>query len=379
MNAALAFAEASSLPIIPVTLCFDEDRQRWRKQPRVEWDLASTDRATIERWWRTWPDALPGIPLRLTDLCVVDADGAEGVAAVTGIGPLGPHSRISTPSGGVHLVFAQPDPPVTKHQWCEGVEVLGTSALLTCYDPEELAWPDAGYRTKLRAPLPEMFRKAREVGSEQIRYHRIKRSAPRRVDAEAVEVASLTAALWEMDACDWRGDYDGWFHLAVACQAVGISKTEWMRWSLTDPVYAADGRAIERIWDSAKPRHGGAFFAALAERGIRINKAAPLYPKVPNLHRPVPNLHRPSQPTRNLNNRTTSLCDWLNRQPSERALFKVGCAFAEIVSEGLLKPSQAVKLLEGNCWKLRKALGPEQFQITVARAFRHVEEKVLSE
>jgi hypothetical protein len=58
-------------PIVPVTLWFDEDRQQWRKQPRVAWDLATTDEATIEGWWQIWPDALPGIPLRLTNLCVL--------------------------------------------------------------------------------------------------------------------------------------------------------------------------------------------------------------------------------------------------------------------------------------------------------------------
>jgi putative DNA primase/helicase len=128
---ALDFAEAS-IPIIPVTLhCEDK---RWRKLPMALWSLATTSAATIEGWWQRWPDALPGIPLSRMGWAVVDADrrdGVDGVAAVTALGPLGPHSKVATRSGGLHLVFAQPEPPIAKLRWCEGVEVLGTSCLLT--------------------------------------------------------------------------------------------------------------------------------------------------------------------------------------------------------------------------------------------------------
>jgi hypothetical protein len=95
---ALAFGEAS-LPIIPVTLRFDETRSKWIKQPCVSWELATTDAATLDGWWRRWPEALPGIPLRAVGWVVVDAEGEEGTAEVTGIGPLGPHSRIVIGSG----------------------------------------------------------------------------------------------------------------------------------------------------------------------------------------------------------------------------------------------------------------------------------------
>src|SRR6516162_1592416 len=131
------------------------------------WDLATTNEITIRSWWSDWPDALPGIPLARMNWAVVDADrreGVDGVAQVTGLGPLGPHSRIATPSGGLHLVFAQPDPPISKLNWCEGVEILGTSCLLTCYDLDELRFPHVAPR----AVLSEMFRRPKAVERKSV-------------------------------------------------------------------------------------------------------------------------------------------------------------------------------------------------------------------
>jgi hypothetical protein len=372
--------EVTQTPIIPVTLHFDETRQRGRKQPRVEWDRATTDEAAIAEWWRVWPDALPGIPLRMTNLCVVDADSAEGVAEVTALRMLGPHSKVATANGGLHMVFAQPAEPIGKFVWSPGIEVLGTSALLTCYDLEALRFPYVAPR----AVLPEMFwkpkaecgwkvedgfmvegRKSGSVSEAPTRYPRIKR----REERDATHLADLTAALWEMDPVDWRGDYDGWFGLLVACQAAGISKREWLKWCASDPVYAADGGAVERMWDAAKPRHAGALYKALSERGIRIGNERSLYSEVPR---------RPT-PTRNLQDRTRYHIAYFNRSPSEQRLFDVACSFAEMVAEGRLKIGMAQKLLWNNLTRFRKSIGDDEFQRTIANAFRHVEEKMLSE
>jgi hypothetical protein len=72
-----------------------------------------------------------------------------------------------------------------------------------------------------------------------------------------VDVADATAALWEMDPCDWRGDYYGWFALMTGAKFVGISPREFVRWSVGDPHYAADARQIARMWEACEPRHGG--------------------------------------------------------------------------------------------------------------------------
>ena len=53
----------------------------------------------------------------------------------------GPHSKVATPNGGLTPRVRQPPEPISRFRWSEGVEVLGTSSLLTCYDLEALRFP----------------------------------------------------------------------------------------------------------------------------------------------------------------------------------------------------------------------------------------------
>lgn len=86
----------------------------WDKQPLIKgWQSkATTDRSEINGWWRQWPHAVPGIPLK--GHVVVDADrhGTDGVealdelVAIHGDLPLGPVTE--TAGGGLHYVFRQP-------------------------------------------------------------------------------------------------------------------------------------------------------------------------------------------------------------------------------------------------------------------------------
>jgi hypothetical protein len=270
-------------PCIPVRVSQDADG-RWKKEPLAKWDCATTKRDMLEEWWLSWPDARPGIPLERVGWAVIDLDDYEDTAfraawvkpekVVTRKGRsfIEPehYSIYKTPSGGRHIVFAQPDPPLAgRMRWSPGVEVLGLGCLLTVYDVNAILYP----RVAQRAVLPEVFRRpyaGKDAGRSHV-YPRIKRSAPRDVAVVDVDVTNATAALWKMDPCDWRGDYDGWFHLAGACKAIGISRREFAKWSAGDPRYAADGRTVERIWESAKGAHGGAFYAALAARRIKVS------------------------------------------------------------------------------------------------------------
>jgi hypothetical protein len=375
---ALAFADAG-FEIIPVQVRRNGDR--WHKMPMARWKDATTKKAVIASWWSDWPDALPAIPLEKTNWAVVDADrreGVDGVAQVTGLGPLGPHSRIATPSGGLHLVFAQPSPPITKLSWCDGVEILGTSCLLTCYDLEELKFPHVAPR----AVLPEMFRRARAVERKSVEGNLINKlpksalSLPER----DVCVANLTAALKEMDARDWRGEHDEWFGLMAACAYYNIRCEDFVAWSVSDPYYASDGALIRRKWRTLEPRHGGALMAALKARGIKTKRAdGALYLEVPlNTAEPetksTPNLRRADA-------RINSAIRAIDSDPTERCLFWASCLCAEIVHECNFKPTRIVDLIEKNVWltPLRKTLGKEGVQRTIANAFRHVQQKYLTE
>ena len=382
--APLAFAEAG-FPIIPVRLYRECDR--WKKLPLREWDLATTDEKTLSAWWRQYPDALPAIPLRKTNLCVVDADrrdGVDGPAAVTGLGPLGPHSRIATPSGGLHLVFAQPNPPITsKFTWAPGVEILGSAALLTCYDLEELKFPHVAPR----AVLPKMFWKPREQVGDEARRTPLKtpRSISRHAAHDAVHVADLTEGLRKMDACDRRGDYFGWFALMTACCFEGIAERDFVRWSTSDPHYARDGALIRKMWRKLEPQHGGALFAPLAERGITVGRARESRRESRRTERGVINGVReaPPSPSRTVNviARCETTCAVLRRAVGAQRrdeLFNSACVMAEMIGSRQLALKVAKQLLrdalrENGLWQENREL----CETIIGRAYRHVELKMI--
>jgi hypothetical protein len=377
VGAALAFGEAG-FPIIPVRL--SHDGERWRKLPMTTWDQATSNEVTIEWWWRKWPDALPGIPLARMNWAVVDADrreGVDGVAQVTDLGPLGPHSRIATPSGGLHLVFAQPPKPITgRFKWCEGVEVLGEGCLLTCYDLEELKFPHVAPR----AVLPEMFWRPRDGAAQKVPKDKAKGLLfPARA---ASDVAGLLEALRAMDPCDWRGEHDAWRDLMNACKAEGIACEDFVSWSVGDPHYAHDGQSIRREWKSLRAQHGGALWAALKARGIKVQTGA----KRPSLYPRVPSGKAQSQTgsTRGAVDwrlRFNGIRDWLKHNRTEGDLFSASCLVAEIMAQHQRpKPSTAMDLLERDAKDngLLKAIGPDRVRRTIANGLRHVEEKVLA-
>jgi hypothetical protein len=136
----LPFVE-HKVPIFPVRVYRVGDR--WRKEPHIkDWSArATTNPATIEAWWRTWPDAFVGVPLERVGLVVVDADrhgGPDGVAVLQGI-ELPPHQFVGTDleclgkfTGGQHHFFRQPTPPIDFVAW-EGGQVLGHGRMVVAY------------------------------------------------------------------------------------------------------------------------------------------------------------------------------------------------------------------------------------------------------
>ncbi|MCW2284941.1 RecA-family ATPase [Rhodoblastus acidophilus] len=89
------------------------------KNPLVKWRAESTcDARTVEKWWRSFPDAIPAIDLAKAGLIVSDLDrhgGPDGlqnffdrVGDPTKFGA----PMVATANGGVHLYFLnQPDAP----------------------------------------------------------------------------------------------------------------------------------------------------------------------------------------------------------------------------------------------------------------------------
>jgi len=81
--------------------------------PLVRWSIeATTDEATIRRWWTKWPNANVGIACGPSGLCVIDLDqkkGKDGQAELDKLEAI--HGRlpntlsVRTPTGGWHLYF----------------------------------------------------------------------------------------------------------------------------------------------------------------------------------------------------------------------------------------------------------------------------------
>ena len=290
---------------------------------------------------------------------------------------LGPHSCITTPSGGVHLVFAQPDPPITsRFRWCEGVEVLGSSSLLTCYDLEELAFP----RVAPRAKLPRMFWQARDVSCERVPIKKTQVAQP-----TSHQVGDVTAAMWQLDPAKFR-EYFGWFALMTSCCFVGIARNEFIAWSTSDPSYATHAKQIGKMWDRLQPQHGGAFWAALSGAGIKLTHSAgsAVGSSLFNGH-PLPatdpaNARARREPTRNWRSRVNTVLDALGRKQDPDCLFWAGCRMAEVMID-TKKPALKVAraLLEAACPNLRKAIGADEVSRIITNAFHEVEKDELVE
>ena len=177
-------------------------------------------------------------------------------------------------------------------KWSAGVEILGSGTLLTVHCVEEILFP----RVAPRAVLLEIFRKpyapAPWEGETGKVAHAGRLGGPEDKETlrdavragEEVRIEDLTEALRQMNPVDWRKDYEGWFALAGAVKAVGISRADFIDWCVRDPHYAADRKSIGRIWDSAYGKHGRAFYKALAQRRIKVSPSPNNTPSSPSLY-----------------------------------------------------------------------------------------------
>ena len=174
-----------------------------------------------------------------------------------------------------------------------------------------------------------------------------------------------------MNSIDWNGDSDGWFKLATACKAAGISLAEFSNWSRTDPRYANDEEEIEQRWESigsiydGKPIHDGALRTALKARGIQVGSTHTV--GLPS--------YRKRQRTINWLVRLNSVLDRLAAKQDGDMLFWAGCRVAEIIADtGMPRPSVAVQLLSGRVYPVIKR---DEAQRVIGNAFSVVERQIL--
>jgi hypothetical protein len=191
-----------------------------------------------------------------------------------------------------------------------------------------------------------------------------------------VVVADLTAALWKLDACEWR-DHDAWLGLMTACRYEGIRCEDFVKWSISDPDYRDDGEEIRQRWRTLKPGHGGALRAALKAKGIQVGGTHAV--EVPLISSAGAGRHH----NKSVGDRLIGACVSFKRNPTERSLFSHACLIAEIVHEHGLVPDRHptakpyMSLLKGKVMEtpLWRALGAAGVERTIERAFRHIEAK----
>lgn len=110
--------------------CGSSECKSVAKHPRTSRGLrdASTDEATIQGWWKRWPDA--NIGLRTDGLCVLDVDvkgDVDGLKTLEGLGvDLSSVPVAKTGSGGRHYFFsATPKPVRNTAGFRPGLDIRG--------------------------------------------------------------------------------------------------------------------------------------------------------------------------------------------------------------------------------------------------------------
>lgn len=144
LDAALRYA-AHGWPVFPCN----------GKRPMVAngFHDATTDRETVEGWWRQWPDANVAVPTGgPSGLLVVDVDGDEGYDSLRELerehGELPRTASVTTPRGGQHFYFSHPggEVPSSAGQLGPGLDIRADSGYV-------IAPPSTGYVPDEQAPL----------------------------------------------------------------------------------------------------------------------------------------------------------------------------------------------------------------------------------
>lgn len=164
LTAALDYA-AHGWPVIPLhratrgkCSCGKADCSSPGKHPRTRNGLkdASTDPATIDKWWRTWPAANVGIVTgAAAGIIVIDIDprhgGHESLAALeTEHGELTPTLEAATGGGGRHLIYRHPGGKLgNRSNVRPGIDVRGDGGYIVAApsihaSARRYAWPDGG-------------------------------------------------------------------------------------------------------------------------------------------------------------------------------------------------------------------------------------------
>ena len=239
------------------------------KRPLVQHGFKNARRAA-------WQSPLVGVPTgEANGFDVLDVDLPEGLAWYdANFADLPLTQAHETESGGLHLLLRHaPGLRCSAGRIAPGVDVRADGGYIIWWPRQGLpmeCWPLREWPGWLLEEAREPKKWAR--GSKG---HLSKVLSPLHRD----DVGSLTEALGKLKPERWRNDEQSgeafleWFALMQASKFVGIEREVFVAWCTSDPAYAGDGEVIARMWDLAQPKHGGAFWAALRDAGVKLNQS----------------------------------------------------------------------------------------------------------
>jgi hypothetical protein len=145
IDAALKLAR-DGFPVFPIhsvdsggCTCGDSKCSNAGKHPRTAHGFkdATTDRVTLRKWWRQWPNSNIGIATGTTSgLIVLDIDSRhDGLVSLSELelrhGRLQKSHRVRTGGGGQHLYFKAPTVPIkSKSGVATGIDVRGNGGYI---------------------------------------------------------------------------------------------------------------------------------------------------------------------------------------------------------------------------------------------------------
>lgn len=108
---------AQGIPVFPVEIVGRPGKDPQKKPCIIGWQTkASAELSQIERWWRKFPDAMPGIPTgSRSGFDVLDVDRKNGKDGFDGLKKLGLNIddlspvQVESPGGSRHLYFKHTD------------------------------------------------------------------------------------------------------------------------------------------------------------------------------------------------------------------------------------------------------------------------------
>lgn len=216
-------------------------------------DDATTDQATIRRWWAQMPDAGIAVFLRPSGLCAIDIDprngGLDSIDAIEAAhGPLTSDVMAFTQGGGEHRIFKLSDGVHLPGKLGPGVDVkrngyivlAPTRGVLGIYDWEASSDPLDGC---IPSPMPDWLRGLTTPDQ-----------TAQATDATRIvtisQVDELRSALLSFPS----DDRDLWVRIGMALHSIGQDGYGlWREWSEKSSKF--DPVDLMRVWRSFKPGH----------------------------------------------------------------------------------------------------------------------------